>query len=1225
MVKTVYVKKKDTFKDLILQKELNQLLNLNIKKLITYIRYEVEGLSEIDFQKCVNNVFSEVQLDEVFYNIEITNNMFSIEYLDGQFDQRADSAQKCISLLIENSISSVKCATIYKIDESICDNDILKIKKYLINPVESKEASLIERDEFKTIKREKQSINYLNSFINLSYKELDSFIRDYNLAMDIEDLKLFQSYFKNIKRNPTIVELKVVDTYWSDHCRHTTFNTIFNNIEFDSLKIEQTYKDYKKAKKSINSKKNDCLMDLATIASKVLKKEGYNKDVEVSEEINACSINIKVDVNKKDEDYLLLFKNETHNHPTEIEPFGGAATCIGGAIRDPLSSRAYVYQAMRISGSSDPRESFNDTLDNKLPQRTIAKVSAKGNSSYGNQIGLATSLVKEFYHDGYKAKHMELGAVIASAKKENVIRKTPKKDDLIILLGGRTGRDGIGGATGSSKSHDKKSLDSCSAEVQKGNATEERKLQRFFRKSTISKKIIRCNDFGAGGVCVAIGELAPGISIELDKVLLKYENLKIEEIAISESQERMAIVVKKEDSQFIIDEAKKENIEATIVAKIMNDNKLTMTYNNEVVVSIDRTFLDTNGSKKYADIKINNEKLNYKKPIFSTLREYIENMFKDINHYSQKGLSNIFDSTIGASNVLMPYGGKYQKTKEQIMCSKIPVEGETQTVSLMSYGFDPYLVDEAPFEGSYYSILSSVSKIIASGAKLDSVYLSLQEYFPSIKNNKEKWGNVLSALLGAYKAQMDLKIAAIGGKDSMSGSFENLDVPKTLVSFAIGISKVNNVKPSLFVKNNSKLYYLPIIDNKRKYFKIVEKIISNDSILSSYSITKDGITDALVNMSFGNHIGCTICDNVDLNDYEIGGIIIEYNAENVTFDSLYSDLIDYKLLGNTIKDYCFNYRNENINLLNIEKLYNEGLEDIYPTKSPIENKLLKNIDCINNKSVYVSKTKFAKPKVLIPVFLGTNCEYDSKRSFEDVGAITEQVIINTYNQETLNDSINSFSNKLQSSQILFFPGGFSFADEPEGSAKFISSFIQSPKIKDSINNLYKNKDGLILGICNGFQALIKSGLLPYSTISKVDENSPTLTYNDINQHQSSLVKVRISSNKSPWLMHYNVGDTFLVPISHGEGRFISNESHLNRLIKKGQIASQYVDFNNNPTMDIDFNPNGSTYAIESLISEDGRILGRMGHIERSREDLYKNIKEYKSNNLMFKGAISYFK
>jgi len=1200
-------------------------LNLDIKDLITYNRYEVDGINQELFKKSVKYVFSEEQVDEVLYSIDFQELTFAVEYLDGQFDQRADSAEKCISLLAEDAKARVKTAIIYSFVGDLSKNDLDKIKTYIINPVDSKEASLISREEIQDLEKDIISVDYLDGFNKLTREGLQKFIIKHSLAMDIEDLELFQEYFIKQNRIPTIVELKVVDTYWSDHCRHTTFNTIFNQVEIDDEKIKEVYEDYKNKKIELNSKKDDCLMDIATISSKILKNQGYNKDVEESEEINACSVNIKVDVNNKEEDYLLLFKNETHNHPTEIEPYGGAATCIGGAIRDPLSSRAYVYQAMRLSGCSDPREAIEDTMTNKLPQRTIAKISAKGNSSYGNQIGLATGLVKEFYHEGYKAKHMELGAVIAAAKRENVVREVPKKGDVIILLGGKTGRDGIGGATGSSKAHDKTSLDTLGAQVQKGNAIEERKIQRFFRKGDITKKIVRCNDFGAGGVCVAIGELADGLEINLDKVPLKYENLKIEEIAISESQERMAIVVKKEFADYIISEAKKENIEATIVANITDDNKLTMRYENKVVVSIDRSFLDTNGSKKYTDVKINSQSLDYIKKTDKSLEDYILEMFSDINHCSQKGLSDIFDSTIGATNVLMPYGGKYQKSKEQVMCSRIPVEGSSDTVSLMSYGFDPYLVDEAPFEGSYLSILSSISKLIAKGANLDSIYLSLQEYFPSVKNDKERWGSVTSALLGAYKAQMDLKIAAIGGKDSMSGTFENLDVPKTLVSFGVGISKIQKIKPSLFMRENSKIIYLKMEENKREYFRKIESLLNNDNILSTYSIEKNGIIEALVNMSLGNHIGIDINDYLDLFDYEIGSILIEV-SENINISDTLEELgFNYKLVGNTISEYRLNYKFEDVNLLNIEKVSDKVLEDVYPINNKNNSIINSSVDYYGEKNIKFATSKIAKPRVLIPVFTGTNCEYDSRRAFEEVGANVEEVIINTYNQDSLFESINHFSKSLDNSQILFFPGGFSFADEPEGSAKFISSFIQSPKVAESINNLYKKREGLILGICNGFQALVKSGLLPFSEISKVNNESPTLTYNETNQHQSSLVKVRISSNNSPWLMHYEVGQTYYVPISHGEGKFICNQIHLNNMIKNGQISSQYVDFENNPTMDVNFNPNGSDLAIESIINQDGRILGRMGHLERSKKGLYKNIKEYEADNLMFKGAISYYK
>ncbi|MDC7237205.1 MAG: phosphoribosylformylglycinamidine synthase [Sphaerochaetaceae bacterium] len=1223
MINTVYVKKKNNFKDDILREELNLLLNVKIDKLVTFNRYEVEDISPSLFKKSVSLIFSEVNLDEVYYSLPSFSTIFAIELLDGQFDQRADSAIKCITLLQNDVIAKVKYASIYGLEGDLNDTDIDKIKNYLINPVESKLADLESEKAFKKIEKKKSQIKKLNGFINLSLSQLNEFRDEYNLAMDIEDLRLFQKYFINEKRDPTLTELKVVDTYWSDHCRHTTFNTIFDKVEINDSEIKETYNSYLNAKKKLNSTKPNCLMDIATIATKILKKEGYAKDVEESEEINACSVNVKVDVNGSYQDYLLLFKNETHNHPTEIEPFGGAATCIGGAIRDPLSSRAYVYQAMRISGTADPREPFNKTMANKLPQRTIAKVSAKGNSSYGNQIGLATSLVKEFYHDGYKAKHLELGAVIAAAKKENVVRETPCKGDVVILLGGRTGRDGIGGATGSSKSHNLESLETCGAEVQKGNATEERKLQRLFKDGSVTKLIKRCNDFGAGGVCVAIGELSRSLNIELDKVPLKYENLEINEIAISESQERMAIVVNSRDIDFIIEKANKENIEASVVATIEDNNKLTMMYDGEVVVDISRDFLDTNGSEKYTSVLIEKEdKINSFK-VEDDLKPFLDNMYSDLDFCSQKGLSNIFDSTIGASSVLLPYGGKFQASKEQVMCAKLPVDGKSDTVSLMSYGFDPKLVDNTPYKGSYISLISSVSKLIASGAKLDSIYLSLQEYFASVKNDSLKWGNVSAALLGALKAQLDLKIPAIGGKDSMSGSYEDLDVPNTLVSFAVGLSTVDKVRVSLLTKENSKLIIFPISTNVRDYFSKMEVLIKDQNILSSFSLCRGGLIEALCEMSFGNKIGFTLSDDVDLNKYNIGSILLEVNSFDKIKDQVDQLNLDYDVIGKTTSEYNLKYRKQNIDLNEIFKISQDVLEGVYPTKVEMDTPKLKNID-FNEKNVIFSKQNFKKPRVVIPVFFGTNCELDSVRAFNEVGAEVEQVIINTLNFDTLRESTNLFINKTLESQILFIPGGFSAADEPEGSAKFISSFLQAENVKDSINNLLYKRDGLILGICNGFQALVKSGLLPYSKISSVNENSPTLTYNKINQHQSSLVKVRVSSNKSPWMMHYNVGDTYYVPISHGEGRFVCNDQHLTSLIKNGQIACQYVDNENMPSMDINYNPNGSVYAIESITNDDGRILGRMGHLERCKDDLYKNVREYKANNLMFKGAISYF-
>ena len=1223
MLNTVFVKKRNNFKDTILRDELNLLLNLNISKLVTYNRYEVEGLSETLFKKSILAVFSEVNLDDVYLELPSHQTMFAVELLDGQFDQRADSTIKCITMLGKNVEPRVKYATIYAFEGPLNNLEITKLKKYIINPVEAKEANLISRTSLKPITKIKNEIKNLEGFIKLTSIELEEERNNYNLAMDIEDLKLFQKYFIDEKRNPTLTELKVVDTYWSDHCRHTTFNTIFDNVKIEDNEIKEVYENYLSTKRALNSTKNDCLMDIATIASKALRKEGYAKAIEESEEINACSINIKVDVNNKNEDYLLLFKNETHNHPTEIEPFGGAATCIGGAIRDPLSSRAYVYQAMRLSGVGDPREAFIDTLENKLPQREIAKVSAKGNSSYGNQIGLATSLVKEFYHEGYKAKHLELGAVIAAAKKENVVRETPTKGDVVILLGGRTGRDGIGGATGSSKAHNIQSLETCGAEVQKGNAIEERKLQRFFKLEKVTKLIKRCNDFGAGGVCVAIGELSPSLNIELDKVPLKYENLRVDEIAISESQERMAIVVREKDAQFIISQANKENIEATIVATIEDDTRLRMSYYNEVAVDISREFLDTNGSKKYANIEIKKESEIKFQKVEDTINQSLIKMYQNLDYCSQKGLSNIFDSTIGASSVLMPYGGKYQSSKEQVMCSKIPVCGTTNSVSLMSYGFDPTLMEKTPYKGSYLSLISSVSKLIASGASLDSIYLSLQEYFPSVKNDSLRWGNVTSALLGAFKAQMDLKIPAIGGKDSMSGTYENLEVPNTLISFAVGTSTTLKVKPSLFVNTNSTIIALPLNKNVREYFKSVSSIIGNKNILSSYSLEKGKLLEALSQMSFGNKIGINVNDAIDFDKYNIGSIIIETNDMDTISKLLVKEKLQFDIIGKTLEAFVFKYKDEAIDLDKIINISENVFESVYPTHINSDDN---NIEKINfkSKNIVLSKQSFKKPRVLMPVFLGTNCEFESRRAFEDLGAVVEEVLINTLNFDYLTESTNTFVQKLAKSQVLFIPGGFSAADEPEGSAKFISSFLQASNVKDSINGLLNKREGLILGICNGFQALVKSGLLPYSSLSSVDKDSPTLTYNTINQHQSSLVKVRVSSNHSPWLMHYNVGDTLHVPISHGEGKFVCNQEHLNTMIKNGQIASQYVDHNDIPSMNIKYNPNGSVYAIEAITSADGRVLGRMGHLERCREDLYRNIKEYRANNLMFKGAISYY-
>lgn len=1226
MVNRVFVSKKSSNKDDLLKDELNNLLQCSIDKLKIYYSYSVENINSDLFELSIKKVFCEPNVDEYFFKVPHSDKVFSLELLDGQFDQRADSASSCIALLGMIDKPLVKSATVYAFDGNISDEKFEEIKEYLINKVEACEASLEKRDSLSLKTIEAKKVKTLTNFLKYNQDDLKKVLYDYSLAMDIDDLKLFQTYFISEDRDPTITELKVVDTYWSDHCRHTTFNTELNSIEILDEEIRDTFNQYLKIRENLNIKKPITLMNLATICVKDLKSKGYLSSIEESEEINACSIKIKVQKDTGDEDYLLLFKNETHNHPTEIEPFGGAATCIGGAIRDPLSSRAYVYQAMRLSGCSDPRESYLDTLENKMPQRKIARTAAEGNSSYGNQIGLATSLVDEFYHEGYKAKHLELGAVLGAAPIENVVREEPLKGDKVILLGGATGRDGIGGATGSSKSHDKSSLSSCGAEVQKGNAPEERKIQRLFLDKEITTKIKRCNDFGAGGVCVAIGELSPSLTIELDKVPLKYIGLDATEIAISESQERMAIVVREEDVDFIIKRSRLENINATVVATITDVNTLKMSYKGDTVVSLSRTFLDTNGAKKESEVIVNKESALPEIEIEKSLEETLKSMYSSLEFCSRKGLASRFDSTIGASSVLMPYGGKYQTSCEQSMIAKIPLQkGETSTVSIMSYGFDPKLLENSPYRGSYLSILSSVSKIMASGANYKDLYLSLQEYFPSLKNDSEKWGAPFAALLGAFKAQEDLKVAAIGGKDSMSGSFENLNVPNTLVSFAVSTGDINNVIPSLFMKYNSPLVLVNIDEeNPREYFEKIEKITHSNSVLSSYSLTRGKLAQALVSMGMGNKIGCIINPSVDLFESNIASILFEID-DMEKFEYLVDELeLDIVNVGETSKNYKLYYGEEEIELQEIENLSFNVLEKVYPLNAKEEEGDCENIS-YKAKNILVSKNRVAKPKVLIPSFPGTNCEIDSMRALERVGLESETIIINTMDTRGLIESAKNFSDKLRESQILFIPGGFSAGDQPEGSAKFIASFLSSPQIRENLSNLIDDREGLVLGICNGFQALIKSGLLPYGYIRDLDDNSPTLTFNNINRHQSSLVRTRVTSNLSPWLSQYEVGDVVCVPISHGEGKFIASDNVLAQLKANGQISQQYVDLDNRASSSILYNPNGSSWAIESISSKDGRILGKMGHSERCQRDLYQNYPLYESDDKLFRGALEYFK
>ena len=1119
----------------------------------------------------------------------------------------------------------VRTAKVYILYGDLSKEDVLAIKKYVINPVESREASL---DAVKTLKVEYDlptTVKTLNGFNELDKNGLKEFIKSYGLAMDEDDIAFCQEYFKNEKRNPTITEIRMIDTYWSDHCRHTTFLTTIDDVEFEDELLQKTYEDYVKTREFLNRTKPINLMDIGTLAGKYLKKIGKLDKLDESEEINACTVKINVTIDGKKEPWLLLFKNETHNHPTEIEPFGGAATCIGGAIRDPLSGRSYVYGAMRVTGAGNPLKPLNETLNGKLPQRKIVTTAAAGYSSYGNQIGLATGIVDELYHEGYQAKRMEIGAVIAAAPEKNVRRECPEAGDVVILLGGRTGRDGCGGATGSSKSHTVESLESCGAEVQKGNAPEERKLQRLFRNETASRMIKRCNDFGAGGVSVAIGELADGLHINLDKVPKKYEGLDGTELAISESQERMAVVVESENVDKFIALANSENLEATVVATVKEEKRLTMEWKGNIIVDISRDFLNSNGAEKHVSVKVKKPQ-SYEKAYATNFTSNYKKLVGDLNVCSKRGLSERFDSTIGAGTVLMPFGGNRQLTPIQAMVQKVSVEnGSTDDCSLMSWGYNPFISEKSPYHGAYLAVVESVSKLIATGAEFKDTYLTFQEYFERPSKDAKRWGKPMAALLGAFRAQKDLGVAAIGGKDSMSGSFENLDVPPTLVSFAVTTSKVQDIISPEFKKAGSKVVLietkynndgLPNIENLIENYNLLSELNKKGEILSAYTPCYGGIAEAVFKMGIGNGLGFKYNSDIDLNDifkYNYGAFIVELN----------SNIEVGKLLGYTTNENAIEYKGEVISQSELENVYENVLESVYPINATESEDKIENYS-FNSSKILMPNIKVAKPKVLIPAFPGTNCEYDSKKAVETAGAEAEIFVINNLTAEGVQRSVETFAKKIDESQIIFIPGGFSGGDEPDGSGKFITAFFRNKEIKEKVTQLLEKRDGLMCGICNGFQALIKLGLVPYGKIIDTDENSPTLTFNSIGRHQSKIVSTRVVSNNSPWLKLVNVGDIIKVPISHGEGRFVASDEVINTLIKNGQIATQYVDDNGYATSDIQFNPNNSNMAIEGVLSPDGRVIGKMGHSERYNNGLYKNV--YGNYDIkMFESAVKYFK
>ncbi|MBQ6815759.1 MAG: phosphoribosylformylglycinamidine synthase [Clostridia bacterium] len=1189
-------------------------------------RYDAENITEELFNYAKGTVFSEPQLDIVTNSLDTDGAVcFATEYLPGQFDQRADSAAQCIQIISQGERPTIKTAKVYVLYGNLTQNDIAEIKKYVINPVEAREATM---DTYATLKADytiPTEVEVLNGFNDLDRAGLEDFVKKYGLAMDADDIAFCQNYFKTENRNPTITEIRMIDTYWSDHCRHTTFLTVIDNVKFEDDLLQNAYNDYLNVRKSLGRTKPICLMDLATVAVKYLKTNGKLEKLDESEEINACTVKIDVEVDGVTEPWLLLFKNETHNHPTEIEPFGGAATCIGGAIRDPLSGRSYVYGAMRVTGAADPLKPVSETISGKLPQRKIVTTAAAGYSSYGNQIGLATGIVDEIYHPGYAAKRMEIGAVIAAAPAENVRREVPAPGDIVILLGGSTGRDGIGGATGSSKAHNAQSVETCGAEVQKGNAPEERKLQRLFRNKEATRMIKRCNDFGAGGVSVAIGELADGLEINLNAVPKKYEGLDGTELAISESQERMAVVVEKENVDAFLALAATENLQACPVAEVKAEPRLVMVWNGKKIVDISREFLNSNGADKHIDIAPAAPE-DFNKKVEGSFAQNIKNMADDLNICSKRGLSERFDSTIGAGTVLMPFGGKNQLTPIQAMVQKISVEQKhTDCCSYMSWGYNPFITEKSPYHGAYLAVVESVCKLIATGAEFKDVYLTFQEYFESPRKDSKRWGKPLAALLGAFKAQLELGIGSIGGKDSMSGSFENIDVPPTLVSFAVTTGKTSEVISPEFKKAGSKVVKLtpeydtnglPNTQSLLNVFKKVTKLMREGKVLSCYTMGLGGVAEAVMKMCFGNGLGFEFSENMCNNcifGYSYGSFILEVTE----------DVEGATLVGTVTANPQISFGSESVNLENILNIYENKLESVYSCNIKTEKAEIKNYEYTSNK-IYVPNIKTAKPKVLIPAFPGTNCEYDSAKAVRDAGAEPEILVIKNLNADGIRRSVEEFANKLKTAQMVFIPGGFSGGDEPDGSGKFITAFFRNAAVKDGVTDLLENRDGLMCGICNGFQALIKLGLVPYGKIIDTDETCPTLTFNTIARHQSRIVRTRIASNKSPWLKNTNVGDIYSVPISHGEGRFIADEALIQKLAENGQIATQYVDLQGNATNDIHFNPNNSMHAIEGITSPDGRVFGKMGHSERIGAGLYKNVPgEYDIK--MFASAVEYFK
>ena len=1236
MVSRVYVEKKPGF-DVEAQQlahELRDILGIErLEGLRLVNRYDVEGISDELFEQCVPTVFSEPQSDVATLEMPAVEGaaVFAVEYLPGQFDQRADSASECIQLISQGERPEVRSAKVYLLEGPLADEDVAAIKHYVINPIEAREASLEPRETLRMEQPVPPMVETVEGFLDLDEKGLAAFIADRGLAMDLADLAFCQRYFAEEGRNPTITEIKMIDTYWSDHCRHTTFGTVLDDVRIDDEAVRAAFEKYLAMRHELGrDEKPVCLMDMGTIGARWLKAKGVLTGLDESEEINACTVKCKVDVDGEEQDWLYLFKNETHNHPTEIEPFGGAATCVGGAIRDPLSGRSYVYQAMRVTGAADPLVPVSETLPGKLPQRKLVTTAAAGYSSYGNQIGLATGQVNELYHPGYAAKRMEIGAVVGATPADHVRRETPAPGDVVVLLGGRTGRDGIGGATGSSKAHKLESLESCGAEVQKGNAPVERKIQRLFRRGDACKLIKRCNDFGAGGVSVAIGELADGLFIDLNKVPKKYDGLDGTELAISESQERMAVALAAEDVDEFIGYAHEENLEATPIATVTEEARVRMEWNGAVIVDVSRDFLNSNGAAKHQDVRVLPGGTYERTWAGDTLAERMNALVTDLNVCSNKGLSERFDSTIGAGTVLMPFGGSRQLTPAMAMVAKLPVFGETTTVSGMAWGFNPYLTEANQFTGSYIAVVESVARLVAAGFFHKDMYLTFQEYFEKLRDEPERWGKPAAAVLGALMAQVDLGVGAIGGKDSMSGSFEQLDVPPTLVSFATAVGSIDRVTSPEFkgaahrVARIAPAAYdgvVPEAAGLLEAIAVVERLIGEGAALAVSTPGYGGAAEALFKMCVGNGIGLTLDEAVTADELfapAYGSFLVEL-ADDAAVPAA-GDAVRVDVLGETAEAYQFAACGETISLADLQEAWESQLEPVFPYRA--EGERVEPVSFGSATPLTYNGT-IARPRVVIPVFPGNNCEYDSARAFEQAGAVVDTFVINNLTPDKVAESTAELVRLIKNSQIIMLPGGFSGGDEPDGSAKFITAFFRAPAVTEAVRDLLQNRDGLMLGICNGFQALVKLGLVPFGDIRPMDESCPTLTFNDIGRHQSRLVRTRVASSLSPWLSRCEVGDVHTVPVSHGEGRFVASDELLAQLRDAGQIATQYVGADGQPSMDLDVNPNGSAWAIEGITSPDGRVLGKMGHSERRGAGLYRNVPGDLFQPL-FEGGVGYF-